>query len=336
MADVNLVLSKFEFDPHASQTVAELRGRPAGIIGFVLNLLGLSQQSFLVITREEVQFRFTSLSGVTYILCPLDTITSAYCGVSKPMWALWLGLILLPFVVAGVIPGLIGVVLLYHFYRTKFLTLTFSTGEMLATRGLDFAAFTKDGKQVKVEDLLEIVSYVNTVLVNVRPDPLAPSGFVPMKRDVDDETVEDVPQSLGELAQRARPGVEKFAKQSVDIASRLGKVGKAAVQAGKQAMKDDSEPSMPSAKSPAAPKADDSVWQTGEHPVTPPSSGLTGSLDPNKVLAREKLQEGFALFKERKYPEALVVLQEAQALDPTNQRINDGVEACRKKLVRLR
>jgi hypothetical protein len=169
MADVNLILEKFEFDPNADHKIVELHGTTAGLMGSLLSLLGLSRDAYLVVTRAELQLKLVRFSGMTIVICPLEKITSASCGISKPVWALRLGIIFLLFFPTIILP-LIGVGLLVYFMRAKFLTLTFSTSDMLKIHGLDFVPLTTQGKPIHLDDLIEIVTYVNTTLLKPQPD----------------------------------------------------------------------------------------------------------------------------------------------------------------------
>ncbi len=183
MADVNLMLEKFEFDPNADHKIVELHGKTAGLMGSVLSLLGLTRDAYLVVTRDELQLKLVGFSGMTIIICPLEKITSAACGVSKPVWALRWGLVFLLFVPTIILP-LIGLGLLLYFVRAKFLTLTFSTSDLLKIHGLDFAPLTTTGKQIHLDDLIEIVAYVNTMLLQPQPEPSPVPAILPVPAEL--------------------------------------------------------------------------------------------------------------------------------------------------------
>lgn len=477
MADVNLVLNTFEFQPSAPHTVVELRGRTAGLMGFLLNRLGLAQESYLIVTRGEVQFRFVRFSGMTVVFCPLDKITSVYCGVSKPTWALYLGIIFLLALPTIILP-LIGLALLFHFYRTQYFTLTFSTGDMLNVRGMEFAAFTKNNKQITVETLLEIVEYMNSMLLHTQPETAAMStesqptpdddlidntpppillqpvfaadetpaaeaakGIVTnvptFSDEVEEETIDaELATMFGDISpETASPVEPAVAETPVELppaekitvvaqsepAATHSPAEKSAAKAEPVGVKPTAEkPAMPPAArrevirpetqpqkpaiekpgtagmassvstgqladtkprkaeaaaahktsssvdsqladtkpkkprqpteqppdaptiearsvSPAAklPPPDSDVWKTGEmQAVVLPTSGITGTLDLDKQIARQKLREGFELFQKRKYMDALVALKEAQVLDPENPKVQEGIKACEMRLRR--
>jgi hypothetical protein len=99
------------------------------------------------------------------------------CGVHKPAWQLWIGILLLfggiylgnnPFVFgpnANLVAFGAGAVLLYFYFITKNLTLTFSTGDMGDTRGLEFTATKVDGHEITEKDLLLAIENINRHII---------------------------------------------------------------------------------------------------------------------------------------------------------------------------
>lgn len=172
MAEASIILNKFEFNPRGSNTILELRGNPAGLMRSLLQLLGLDTKVFFVVKRTHITFRFVSFGGQTTITCPLDTVTAMYAGVAKPLWALYLGIMLL---VGGIILSgtnsallplgfLLSVILIGYFFITKGLTIAFSTGDMVNVTGLVFDAKRPGGKKLTEEDLLKMVEHINRML----------------------------------------------------------------------------------------------------------------------------------------------------------------------------
>lgn len=336
MADANLVLDTFMFDPKAKYKVVELKGRKSGIMGFILSKLGLGMQSYLTVTRDHVEFRFVSLSGITTILCPLDTLTSANCAAGKPVWALWLGIVLLlgsiPAVFSGI--GIVGLIisgiLLYHFYRTRLLTLTFSTGEMLSLHGLDFAAFTKDGKRITLEQLLQIVNYINVVLLNVRPDPIdtdennAPLTTMEWQVVSDDiglSTVDEIPEiDLTEVKATAGKMLGGASNFLNSLSNRL---------------QQESSPAKPAPGSTEMkPVSLDSTSETAlEFEEDPLDSILNPVPDPPEppVNVEVLVRQAIELFQTEQYKDALPLLQQAYAHEPQNFDAVMGMGMCYQK-----
>jgi len=175
-SDVNLVLSAFEFNPEAKEDapVLKMEGRNSGILAQIFTFLGLDTKASLIISRKELKFRFTSLRGITYLVCPLDSLTCSLCGVEKPLWAVVSGIV-------GILGGLFllltggnttlaliglvgGAAALYYYYVTKSVALTFSTGDIGDTHGLGFDATTLNGKKIGVDEILEAIAYINLMI----------------------------------------------------------------------------------------------------------------------------------------------------------------------------
>lgn len=181
MADVVLDIDKFEFNAQADKDgkILEIEGRNSGIIGWILTQLGISVRSFLTITRREVTFKFSNLGGITYIVCPLDTVTCSLCAAEKPRWMLFSGVLIVLYEISRLLTPyggldlfnflilLAGAGLLYWYYISKNLTITFSTGDMGDTHGLAFSTTTINGKPVTFESLLEVIEYLNHYLIEI-------------------------------------------------------------------------------------------------------------------------------------------------------------------------
>lgn len=199
MADASLVLDTFAFKPNVQrpdEIILRVGGRTKGIIGIILSILGLGTHSMITVTRREATFQFTNLGGISYIVCPLDTVRCSLSGVHKPFWALVAsGITLMVGVVAllfnslgldfvsdlieslGLDGGLnnlaiisilfsIGFFLFYLF--TKNLTLTFSTGNIGHMRGLAFELTMANGRSIEINTLLKMVKHLNAHIVDVK------------------------------------------------------------------------------------------------------------------------------------------------------------------------
>jgi hypothetical protein len=181
-ADVSLVLQKFHFDKDATTgAVLEMEGRNSGLLGQLLTAIGLTDKSTMCITRREVTFKFNSLGGITYIVCPLDALTCSISGIAKPMWMLVLGVVAILAGVGGLLtratglpPAIIliaiGGAALYFFVQSKSLAITFSTGDMSDTHGLAFEATSIDGKVIDLSTVLETIKVVNQLIVEAERD----------------------------------------------------------------------------------------------------------------------------------------------------------------------
>lgn len=61
-----------------------ITGRKAGLIGWLLSLMGIDPVTKVVVGTERLEFSWASLSGIEYRLIPLQNIASTYYGYSKP------------------------------------------------------------------------------------------------------------------------------------------------------------------------------------------------------------------------------------------------------------
>lgn len=171
-------LKRFDFTPHLDEhgRLLVIEGRKAGIIGAILDFLGISPRSSITVTNREVTFELADLSGIAYIVAPLDAITCSLSGVHKPLWQLFTGLLL---VIGGLFyvrtalnsnlwtfVTLIGAVLIFFYIRTRHLTITFSTGDIGDVRGLAFNATSVGGKMINIETILEAIERINYLMVN--------------------------------------------------------------------------------------------------------------------------------------------------------------------------
>ena len=179
MADVTLMLEKFDFiaDGDKDGTVLTIQGHSGGLIGQLLHALHINEDSFLIVSKREVTFQFAGLGGITYIVCPLDTITCSVCGITKPLWQLIIGILAVLSGISlfgsssstvGIIALVVGAALLFSYVRTTYLIVTFSTGDMGDTHGLAFGARTKGGTTLRIENLLEAIEYINHYLLATR------------------------------------------------------------------------------------------------------------------------------------------------------------------------
>jgi tetratricopeptide (TPR) repeat protein len=334
MADVNLVLDTFVFNPESDDKVIELQGRAAGVLGYLLSLLGLNQRSFLIITREEVQFRFVRLGGITTILCPLDTITVTLGGLSKPMWALYGGIVLLlgglTALPTGIVASVIGALLLFHFIRTRFLELTFSTGDMMDLHGLGFTTFMKQGNTIKYEQLLELVDYLNAVLMNVRPDPLVREWTPILIKSSESDSEVSVP----DISELFKSGMDKaasaaktagdMAKAARDAAAAAAEKSKAAPSAATNGQADTSASGNGAAAAPEnAAVPDPRLRTTGSLPVV-------GTPEEQIKVYLERAKEAY---REKKYLPALKSFQGAYRVDASSPIALEGMAKCHVQLV---
>ena len=96
-----LVLRKFKIDETPSAPVAvEIVGRARGFIAWILTLIGLSAETKLKVTSDEVSLSSSSLFGQINQVVPMPSISSTHCGYAKPVGLLIVGII---FLIGGIL-----------------------------------------------------------------------------------------------------------------------------------------------------------------------------------------------------------------------------------------
>lgn len=90
--------------PDARGCYVHLQGREAGLLGWLLALIGLSPTTEVRVTADVLEFQDSSWSGQHTRFIPLRCLTQVTYGYHKPwLTALLITLILLPFIVGIVI-----------------------------------------------------------------------------------------------------------------------------------------------------------------------------------------------------------------------------------------
>jgi hypothetical protein len=85
-----LVLRRFDVQEAPRDGVfIRIIGRPAGLVGWLLTVLRLSEDTTLEVTRERILSRSASLRGQVHDLVPLPSVASTNCGYVKPLWCLF-------------------------------------------------------------------------------------------------------------------------------------------------------------------------------------------------------------------------------------------------------
>jgi len=168
----DLYLDKYTFDPRKRRgVIVEIRGRKSGFWGWLLGLIGLNRQSYIIVTEKEVRFHFTGISDQTTYTAPLNTVTCFLSGREKPVFRAIIGGVLIVGSILGMLSGfaisflglIIGGAFLLSYALTTQLTLAFSTGDLSANYGLNFRTKTRGGNKLTTETLDEMISHVNKV-----------------------------------------------------------------------------------------------------------------------------------------------------------------------------
>ena len=133
-ASPTLVLKQFTLNRQPAQAAAalEIVGRPSGLIGFLLSVLGIDTTTFLRVYTDRIEFRATSLFGDQTSVFPLDAITAVRGGHAKPLsYLIFAGILLvigapLLMIYIGIVFWLVALVLIVLYFFRQSLNLEVS------------------------------------------------------------------------------------------------------------------------------------------------------------------------------------------------------------------
>jgi hypothetical protein len=172
-----LVLRRFQIDETGvSGAHVLIEARQAGLISFILTLIGLDPNSSLKVTRGSIAFRTSSVFGSSQVSTPLPNIGAFVGGYKKPFLALvlsvmalfWgaLTLILLQGELALYISPLffiISLAALIYYYLNKVMFIGFETSGG-GTYGFAFKASVIEGVGIDINRIEHTIDYVNTLI----------------------------------------------------------------------------------------------------------------------------------------------------------------------------
>lgn len=92
--------------PAANESYIAIQGRQAGLIGFVLSIIGMDPTVKFTLDHGKVTYTASSWEGTKRVIVPMSSICTGYFGYTRP-WkeALVIGVCLLPFFGIGLIAG---------------------------------------------------------------------------------------------------------------------------------------------------------------------------------------------------------------------------------------
>ena len=179
-----LVLRKFVVsDDPAEDTLLLIVGRKSGLVGWLQTVLGLGAETTLRVTKRDMLFRDTSLSGGSDSLLSLKGgIASVHCGFYKPILFIILavvfalgglmGLVVLP---SDAIPGMlfgmlliVGLMLvLYHFNKSLRIMVQSKGGAIF---GMKFKASLIENVSVDIDTVRQVIERINARIVEVQSE----------------------------------------------------------------------------------------------------------------------------------------------------------------------
>ncbi|MBI3872494.1 MAG: hypothetical protein HY304_05400 [candidate division Zixibacteria bacterium] len=88
-----VILQRFNINEDANaQELVAISGRAAGLVGWLLGLMGIGTTSTLSVTRDELRVSTSGLAGRIDQVVPLVDVSSTHCGSSKPLGFLFVAL----------------------------------------------------------------------------------------------------------------------------------------------------------------------------------------------------------------------------------------------------
>lgn len=171
-----LVLRRFQIDETGvSGAHVLIEARQAGLISFILTLIGLDPNSSLKVTRGSIAFRTSSVFGSSQVSTPLPNIGAFVGGYKKPFLALVLSVITLfcgfSLILAYGELGLylsslffiISLVALIYYYVNKVMFIGFETSGG-GTYGFAFKASVIEGVGIDINRVEHTIDYVNSLI----------------------------------------------------------------------------------------------------------------------------------------------------------------------------
>ena len=76
------ISGKSEIDP---KSMVYISARKSGIIAFILTMLGISSLYELKVNRKEIQYKKSSIFGITNQIIPINSVSNIMCGLSLPI-----------------------------------------------------------------------------------------------------------------------------------------------------------------------------------------------------------------------------------------------------------
>lgn len=160
-----LVLKKWSCQntPDANGNFAHLIGREAGLLAWLLSVLGIDATTEIEIKENVVVFSKGSLEGTEKRVIPLPSVCSAYYGFKKP-WkeALVITILLTPVFFIGLLLGP-----LYYFLNK---TLTVGIVEHSSwIGGFAFKRSVIEGKSISEQDAWAVIQVIRALLERQAP-----------------------------------------------------------------------------------------------------------------------------------------------------------------------
>ena len=144
--------------PDAAGVYVNIVGRQAGLISWLLSLMGIDPITSIEIKGDIIHFAQGSLEGTERRVIPISSVCSAYYGYKKP-WkeAVAIGVVLMPVFFIGVVAGP-----LYYFLNK---TLTVGVIEVSGwVGGFSFKRSVIEGKEITENEAHAVIEIIRTLI----------------------------------------------------------------------------------------------------------------------------------------------------------------------------
>ena len=157
---MSLVIKKWYADTSKNENgnFVHIVGREAGLLSWLLSLFKIDPTNEVEVKDNLLKFTTSSLAGQEKRLIPMNSITSAYYGYKKP-WkmALFLGIILMPFLGLGLLVG----PLYYILNKSLTVGVVESSGWIGA---FSFKRSIIEGQNISEEDAYRVIEIIRTLI----------------------------------------------------------------------------------------------------------------------------------------------------------------------------
>lgn len=168
-----LVIKRFNIVESADDLNVEIAGRAAGITAWLLNVMGLDEETNLLVYKTKIVFKSASLAGELHQVVPMNSISSTHCGYSKPIFLLFFGVF---FLIAGLIAsqvvngGLLilglfigGLFILFYFLSKKISIVLETSGGMQLC--LSFKRSVIENVSIDLDQALKVIKIINDNII---------------------------------------------------------------------------------------------------------------------------------------------------------------------------
>ena len=137
--------------PNAEGTYISITGREAGLVSYLLSLVGVDPTTHLQVTARNIVYEQGSLGGFSKKVIPLRSLSSGYFGYTKP-WREALSITI------GTLGLGLPLALLYYFLNKRLLIGVVESGGL--TSGMVFKRSVIEGKAITEEEGKQVIALI--------------------------------------------------------------------------------------------------------------------------------------------------------------------------------